>query len=139
MALVVTAWMFCADAATQLRRHITVTTMELLVGEATWNRMKKIAILISLVGVAGLITILWGPMMKVLNAPHSTGSAFAPYTPPISKQPLFWRIAFIFCNSSPIWSRPPANWQTRPRWVPNNGHRTYYAGDCCRPVHFDAC
>jgi TRAP-type C4-dicarboxylate transport system permease small subunit len=81
MALVATAWLFCVGAVTQQRRHITVTTMELLVGDAVWNRMKKIAIFISMVGVAGLIVMLWGPMVKILNAPQTTGSAFDPPTP----------------------------------------------------------
>lgn len=81
MVLVATAWLFCVGAVTQQRRHITVTTMELLVGVVVWNRMKKIAILISLIGVAGLIIMLWGPMAKILKAPQSTGSAFDPYTP----------------------------------------------------------
>lgn len=31
MVLVATAWLFCVGAITQQRRHITVTTMELLV------------------------------------------------------------------------------------------------------------
>ena len=81
MMLVATAWLFCVGAVTQQRRHITVTTMELLVGEAVWNRMKKIAIAISMIGVAGLIIMLWGPMMKVLAAPQTTGSAFDPPSP----------------------------------------------------------
>ncbi len=81
MILVATAWLFCVGAVTQQRRHITVTTMELLVGETVWNRMKKVAIAISLVAVAGLIVMLWGPMVKVLNAPQTTGSAFDPPSP----------------------------------------------------------
>ena len=81
MALVATAWLFCVGAVTQQRRHITVTTMELLVGEAVWRRMKTIAILVSLIAVAGLIVMLWGPMTKVLAAPQTTGSAFDPPVP----------------------------------------------------------
>lgn len=81
MVLVATAWLFCVGAVTQQRRHITVTTMELLVGEAVWARMKKIAIVFSMIGVAGLIVMLWGPMMKVLAAPQTTGSAFDPPSP----------------------------------------------------------
>lgn len=81
MMLVATAWLFCVGAVTQQRRHITVTTMELLVGEELWNRMKKIAIAISMVAVAGLIIMLWGPMVKILQAPQTTGSAFDPPSP----------------------------------------------------------
>ena len=81
MMLVATAWLLCVGAVTQQRRHITVTTMELLVGERAWNRMKKIAIALSMLGVAGLIIMLWGPMVKVLQAPQTSGSAFDPPSP----------------------------------------------------------
>lgn len=81
MVLVATAWLFSVGAVTQQRRHITVTTMEILVGERIWHRMTKVAILFSLVGVAGLIVMLWGPMTKVLSQPQSTGSAFDPLAP----------------------------------------------------------
>lgn len=81
MMLVATAWLLCVGAVTQQRRHITVTTMELLVGEAVWDRMKKIAIAISIIAVAGLIVMLWGPMVKVLEAPQTSGSAFDPPSP----------------------------------------------------------
>ena len=81
MTLVATAWLMCVGAVTQQRRHITVTTMELLVGEATWIYMKKIAILISMIGVTGLVIMLWGPMIKILTAPQTSGSAFDPPTP----------------------------------------------------------
>ena len=81
MALVTTAWLCCVGAITQQRRHITVTTMELVVGPVVWKRMKKFAILLSLIGVAGLVIMLWGPAVKVLKAPLSTGSAFDPLVP----------------------------------------------------------
>jgi TRAP-type C4-dicarboxylate transport system permease small subunit len=81
MMLVATAWLLCVGAVTQQRRHITVTSMELLVGEALWNRMKKIAIAISMLGVSGLAVMLWEPMIKVLKSPQTTGSAFDPPSP----------------------------------------------------------
>jgi TRAP-type C4-dicarboxylate transport system permease small subunit len=89
MMLVATAWLFCVGAVTQQRRHITVTTMELLVGEQLWRRMKKIAIALSMVGVAGLLVMLWSPMVKVLNAPQTTGSAFDPLSPTYVKTAFF--------------------------------------------------
>ena len=89
MVLVATAWLFCVGAVTQQRRHITVTTMELLVGDAVWRRMKKIAIAISILGVLGLIIMLWGPMTKVLKMPQTTGSAFDPPSPTYIKTAFF--------------------------------------------------
>ena len=90
MALVATAWLFSVGAVTQQRRHITVTTMELVVGPEVWRRMKRFAIILSLFGVAGLIVMLWGPMTKVLASPQSTGSAFDPYVP------TYIKTAFVF-------------------------------------------
>lgn len=81
MVLVATAWLLCVGAVTQQRRHITVTTMELMLGEKLWNRLTKVSILISMVGVAGLTIMLWGPMVKVLEHPQTTGSAFDPPSP----------------------------------------------------------
>jgi TRAP-type C4-dicarboxylate transport system permease small subunit len=89
MALVATAWLFCVGAVTQQRRHITVTTMELLVGQVIWQRMKKIAIALSIIAVVGLIIMLWGPMVKVLKAPQTTGSAFDPPVPTYIKTAFF--------------------------------------------------
>ena len=96
MMLVATAWLFCVGAVTQQRRHITVTTMELLVGDIIWNRMKKIAISLSIVGVAGLIIMLWGPMVKVLQAPQTTGSAFDPPSPTFIKTAFFVAACLYF-------------------------------------------
>lgn len=96
MVLVATAWLFCVGAVTQQRRHITVTTMELLVSETTWNRMKKIAILISMLGVGGLIIMLWGPMLKILKAPQTTGSAFDPPSPTYIKTAFVVAVCLYF-------------------------------------------
>ena len=81
MMLVATAWLLCVGAVTQQRRHITVTTLALLVPNHVWERMKKLAVLFSLLGVAGLIMMLWDPMLSVLKAPQTSGSAFDPPTP----------------------------------------------------------
>ena len=54
MMLVATAWLLCVGAVTQQRRHITVTTMELLVGEALWRKMTRVAIILSMMAVLGL-------------------------------------------------------------------------------------
>lgn len=63
MMLVATAWLLCVGAVTNERRHITVAKMELLVGATLWRRMKKLAILLSMIAVTGLIIMLWGPMV----------------------------------------------------------------------------
>lgn len=86
MMLVATAWLLCVGAVTQQRRHITVTSMELLAGEAAWRRLKKIAIAISMISVAGLVYAGWGPMAAVLEKAaagnmQTSGSAFDPPVP----------------------------------------------------------
>lgn len=93
MALVATAWLFSVGAVTQQRRHITVTTMELVLGAQTWKRLQKIAIVISIVAVIGLLIVLWGPMTKVINSPQTTGSAFDPPTPTYIKTMFFFAAA----------------------------------------------
>ena len=98
MVLVATAWLFCVGAVTQQRRHITVTTMELLVGEKVWGRMQKVAIAFSMIGVAGLAIMLWGPMTKVIEAPQTTGSAFDPPAPTYIKTAFFVAALLYFAQ-----------------------------------------
>lgn len=88
MMLVATAWLLCVGAVTQQRRHITVTTMELVIGKKLWDQISKTAILISMAGVLGLIIMLWDPMVKILKAPQTTGSAFDPPSPTYIKTML---------------------------------------------------
>ena len=95
MMLVATAWLLCVGAVTQQRRHITVTTMEIMLGEELWNRLSKVAILISIVGVIGLIIMVWDPMVKVLQHPQTTGSAFDPPSPTYYKT-LFVVAGFLY-------------------------------------------
>jgi len=95
MMMVATAWLLCVGAVTQQRRHITVTSMELMLGEKLWNRLSKVAILISMVGVTGLIIMVWDPMVKVLQHPQTTGSAFDPPSPTYYKT-LFDVAGFLY-------------------------------------------
>lgn len=81
MMLVATAWALCIGVVTQQNRHITVTTMELLVGAETWRRMRKLAILISMAAAAGMIYACWKPMLSVLKNVQTSGSAFDPPIP----------------------------------------------------------
>lgn len=76
MALVATAWMLCIGAVTQQHRHITVTAMELVVGERVWRRMARIAVMLSLLAAAGLLYASWKPMVSVLASPLTSGSSF---------------------------------------------------------------
>lgn len=86
MMLVATAWLLCVGAITQQRRHITVTSMELIIGEAAWKKLSKVALVLSMLAVAGLIYAGWKPMTSVIaNAANgnmqTSGSAFDPPVP----------------------------------------------------------
>ena len=86
MMLVATAWLLCAGVVTQQHRHITVTTMEIIVGEKLWQRMKKVAISFSILAVIGLIYAGWKPMVDTIakawaGSIVTSGSAFNPPIP----------------------------------------------------------
>ena len=96
MALVATAWMLCIGAVTQQHRHITVTTMELIVGERAWRRMAKIAVVLSMAAAAGLFYASWKPMASVLASPQTSGSAFDSPAPTYIKTLLVVACAVYF-------------------------------------------
>lgn len=88
MALCATAWMLSVGAVTQQHRHITVTVMEILVGERAWRRMAKLAVLLSMLAAAGLMYACWDPMLSSLQSVQRSGSAFDPPTPTYVKTML---------------------------------------------------
>lgn len=107
MMLVASAWFLCVGAITQQRRHITVTTMELLIGPTLWRRLVKLAVALSMLAVAGLIFAGWKPMMATLTkaatgAMVTSGSAFDPPTPTYLKVMLvvaaFLYLLQLFAN-----------------------------------------
>lgn len=94
MMLVASAWFLCVGAITQQRRHITVTSMELVVGKKIWNRLKRLAILLSMAAVTGLVYASWKPMVQTIKKVTegymvTSGSAFDPPVPTYLKIMLF--------------------------------------------------
>lgn len=81
MACCATAWMVSAGAITQQNRHITVTSMELLVGAAAWLVLRRIALALSLLAVAGLTWAMSGPALRAAVQLERSGSAFNPPLP----------------------------------------------------------
>ena len=81
MTLCSTAWLLSVGAVTQQKRHITVTTMELIVGEKLWNRMISIALLISVIAVFGLLWSNWDSTLNAFKSLERSGSAFNPPVP----------------------------------------------------------
>ncbi|WP_424988284.1 TRAP transporter small permease subunit [Microbulbifer sp. S227A] len=81
MALCASAWMLSAAAVTQQHRHITVTVMEIVVGHKTWARMRRVAMLVSLTAVLGLLWANWQPFLRAIGHMERSGSAFNPPLP----------------------------------------------------------
>ncbi|CZF81538.1 Tripartite ATP-independent periplasmic transporters, DctQ component [Grimontia celer] len=81
MALCGSAWLLSAGAVTQQQRHITVTVMELVVSESVWKWMQRLALVISLFAVAGLIWAAFDPAIHAINNIERSGSAFNPPLP----------------------------------------------------------
>lgn len=81
MALCGTAWLLSAGAVTQQHRHITVTVMEMVVGARVWNAMRRVAILLSLAAILGLLWANWEPFLRAITRIERSGSAFNPPLP----------------------------------------------------------
>ena len=81
MTLCASAWLLSAAAVARQRRHIVVSAMELLVGRRAWRRLEKVALLLGMLAVAGLLVACWEPMLSSLRSAQRSGSAFNPPTP----------------------------------------------------------
>lgn len=92
MALCATAWMISAAAVTQQHRHITVTVMEILVGASMWRRMRRAAMLISLLAVVGLLWANWQPFLRAIAHLERSGSAFNPPLPSYLKTMIIFAL-----------------------------------------------
>ena len=90
MALCGTAWLLSAAAVTQQNRHITVTVLELVVGVKIWRLMKRVAIVLSLLAIIGLLWANWEPFLRTINNIERSGSAF---NPPL---PTYLKVTIIF-------------------------------------------
>jgi TRAP-type C4-dicarboxylate transport system permease small subunit len=81
MALCGSAWLLSIGAVTQQQRHITVTVLELVVKPSYWKIIQKLAIVITIVAILGLIWASWQPAMHSLQSIERSGSAFNPPLP----------------------------------------------------------
>lgn len=83
-----TAWVLTSGYVTQQRRHITITTLELVLPHHVWQRMELIAMVLSVVAVAILFWAAWAPAMEALHQIERSGSAFNPPMPTYLKTVL---------------------------------------------------
>ncbi len=88
MILVGLAWLMSIGAITQQNRHITVTFLEIIVPKKVWKIMQKIAILLSLAAVAGLLWASLPPALHALQHIERSGTAFNPASPSLIKAML---------------------------------------------------
>ncbi|NDW06045.1 TRAP transporter small permease subunit [Jiella pacifica] len=96
MALCATAWMLSVGAVTQQHRHITVTVMEILVGQRVWQAMRTAAVVASMLAVAGLFWASYTPFTRTLNHLERSGSAFNPPFPSYLKAMILVALALYF-------------------------------------------
>ncbi len=95
MVLCGSAWLFSGTVVTQQHRHITVTVMELVVGDKFWNKMSKVANTIALLAVIGLAWAFWEPAMHTFKAMERSGSAMdSPFPSYIRVATLIAAIAY---------------------------------------------
>jgi len=79
------AWMLSAPAVTQQNRHITVTVLEMFVGTKIWKQMSKLAIVVSIIAVMGLMWATFDPAVHAIETMERSGSAFNPPLPTLFK------------------------------------------------------
>jgi TRAP-type C4-dicarboxylate transport system permease small subunit len=110
MALCATAWMLCVGAVTQQNRHITVTVLEIVIGEKNWRRLSRLAVILSIIAVGILLIACWEPMMKSIHRIERSGSAFNPPQPTYLKTLLVFSAALyvlqLIANLIPSPKRP---------------------------------
>ncbi len=107
MALCATAWMLCVGAVTQQNRHITVTVLEIVIGEKNWRRLSRIAVVLSIIAVGILLFACWEPMMKSIHRIERSGSAFNPPMPTYLKTLLVFASALYVLQLIANLIRPP--------------------------------
>lgn len=85
MTLCAAAWVASVGYVTQRHRHISITMLELAVGERMWRRFRLVQMLVALVAVATLMAALWGPAAKALARMETSGTALNSIQPVIFK------------------------------------------------------
>lgn len=89
MTLCATAWVLAVGYVTERQRHISITMLEILVGERIWHLFRLVQLLASVLAIAVLARALWGPAMKVLARPEYSGTAMN------SMQPSYLKVLLL--------------------------------------------
>jgi len=89
MTLCATAWILSVGYVTERRRHISITMLELLVGERVWRIFRLMQMIVALVAVFVLTLALWHPATKALARAEHSGTAMN------SIQPSFFKVMIV--------------------------------------------
>lgn len=89
MTLCATAWVLAAGYVTERRRHISITMLEIVVGERVWHLFRLVQLLASVLAIGILACAVWGPAMKVLARPEYSGTAMN------SMQPSYLKLLLL--------------------------------------------
>lgn len=85
MTLCAVAWVMSVGFVTERNRHISITMLELVVGEKAWRIFRLVQLLIAFGAVLVLTMALWKPAMKVLARTEYAGTALNSIQPTIFK------------------------------------------------------
>ncbi|WP_188477611.1 TRAP transporter small permease subunit [Primorskyibacter flagellatus] len=85
MTLCAAAWVLSVGFVTERNRHISITMLELVVGERIWRIFRLAQLVIAFGAVLVLTMALWKPAMKVLSRTEYSGTAFNSIQPTIFK------------------------------------------------------
>lgn len=89
MTLCASAWVLSVGYVTHRHRHISITMLELLVGERVWHLFRLIQMLIAIVAVSVLTLALYHPASRVLERTEYSGTAMNSMAPTYLKILLF--------------------------------------------------
>lgn len=89
MVLCASAWVLSVGYVTQRHRHISITMLEIAVGERVWHFFRLMQMIVATVAVIVLSMALYHPATKVLSRTEHSGTAMNSVQPSYLKVILF--------------------------------------------------
>lgn len=89
MTLCASAWVLSVGYVTERHRHISITMLEILVGERVWHVFRLIQMIVATGAVIVLSMALYHPAAKVLSRTEYSGTALNSVQPTYLKILLF--------------------------------------------------
>lgn len=81
MTLCATAWVLSVGFVTEQHRHISITMLEIFVGERVWRYFRLVQMIIATCAMVVLSMALYHPAMKVIARTEHSGTAFNSFQP----------------------------------------------------------